>query len=74
MLQILYSLKCTVKIFLKHLFNIKKMTSNQDTLRKRVYAFHEQHFDKPDSFTVNHFKREKHSINLILYLVNLMEI
>ena len=58
MLQILCSTKCTIKIFLKHLFNIKKMTSNQDTLRKRVYAFHEQHFDKPDSFTVNHFKVE----------------
>ena len=58
MWQILCFTKCHIKIFLKNLFNIKKMTSNQDTLRKRVYAFHEQHFDKPDSFTVNHFKVE----------------
>ena len=34
------------------------MTSNNDTLGKLVYAFHEKHFDKPDSFTVKHFQEE----------------
>ena len=34
------------------------MTSKEDTIRKRVYAFHEQHSDKPKTFTVNHFEAE----------------
>ena len=34
------------------------MTSKVDTLRKRVYAFHEKHCDKPKTFTVNHFAAE----------------
>ena len=46
MQQILCSTKSTIKILLKHLFNIKK-----NDLKK--VRFHEQHFDKPDSFTVN---------------------
>ena len=46
---------------LKHFKNIllfKKMTSKEDTLRKRVYAFHEKHCDKSKTFTVNHFEAE----------------
>ena len=34
------------------------MTSKEDTLRKRVYAFHEKHCDKSKTFTVNHFEAE----------------
>ena len=34
------------------------MTSKEDTLRKRVYEFHEKNCDKPKTFTVNHFKAE----------------
>ena len=34
------------------------MTSNEDTLRKRVYAFQEKHSHKMDSFTVKHFQEE----------------
>ena len=30
------------------------MTSKEDTLRNRVNAFHEKHYDKPKTFTVNH--------------------
>ena len=32
------------------------MALNEDTLRTRVYAFHEKHFDNADSFTVKHFQ------------------
>ena len=34
------------------------MTANEDTLRKRVYAFQQKHSDKADSFTVKHFQEE----------------
>ena len=34
------------------------MTSKEDTLRNRVYAFHEKHCDKPKTFTVNNFAAE----------------
>ena len=38
------------------MFNVKTMTSNGDTLTKRVYPFHEKHSDKVESFTVKHFQ------------------
>ena len=45
---------------LKHLF-YAKMSSNEDTLRKRVYAFHAFRnipTDKADFFTVKYFQEE----------------
>ena len=43
---------------LKHFQNSYKMTSKEDTLRKRVYAFHEKDCDKPKTFRVDHFEAE----------------
>ena len=34
------------------------MTSNEETLRKRLNALQEKHSDKADSFTVKLFKEE----------------
>jgi hypothetical protein len=34
------------------------MTSKEDTLRKRLYAFHEKDCDISKKFTVNHFEAE----------------
>ena len=56
MLQIFCSTKCYIKKWLKRLSNVKTMTSNEDTLRKRVYPFQEKHSDNADSFTVKHFQ------------------
>ena len=42
------------------------MTSKEDTLRKRVYAFHEKHCVKPKAFTVNHFEAEGVLVQLYL--------
>ena len=56
MFQIFCSTKCYIKKLLKHMFNVKTMTSNGDTLTKRVYPFHEKHSDKVESFTVKHFQ------------------
>ena len=40
------------------MFYEKTTTSNEDTLRKRVYAFQEKHSDKADSFTGKHLQDE----------------
>ena len=58
MLQIFCSTKCYIRKLLKHMFYVKITTSNEDTLKKRVYAFHAKYFDKADSFTVKHFQEE----------------
>ena len=34
------------------------MTSKKDTLKNRVYAFHEKYCHKPKNFTLNHFAAE----------------
>ena len=59
MLQIACSTKFYFgKIAIKHKFYAKTMNLNEDTLRKRLYAFQEIHSDKADSFTIKHFQEE----------------
>ena len=41
------------------------MTSKEDTLRKRVYALHEKHCDKPKTFPVNHFEAEGFTLSTL---------
>ena len=66
MLQMFYSTKFYIKKLLKHKFYVKTMTSNDDTHRKRVYAFHRKHSDKADSFIVKHFQEKSapHKISI----------
>ena len=40
------------------MFYVKKINSNEDTLRKRVNEFQEKHSNKADSFTVKYFQKD----------------
>ena len=41
------------------------MTAKEDSLRKRVYAFHEKHCEKAKTFTVNQFAAEGISRSIV---------
>ena len=42
----------------KTYFLCKKMTLNEDTIRKRVYTYQDKHFNKPIFFTVKQKKKK----------------